>query len=344
MDEFELPDDGFGDVFGYYTRRREPLEPIPLNEGERFNMALVGVDRSKLYFGWSKPPGHKGKHIRVRIGKEGEGDFGKPQRVEEYEGGAQCGDVVLVEITKLAERSAFARVIENVGCCFERVSDADGKFEEEYQVDREGRPRKVVLTGHSITDARNAVSLGGDRWRAGFRGVTTIVRKARYSERDFSRECEVKLLQWRRGHNGKYVITADPVKDEDKRDVRKEIWIARMGGYDFRRGFSQEWSELTYNKVYDLFKGFPKGLDNILFFDGPDRMQILYDGGETDISGRPVQNVVNDFYRQIRPYRFRLVVATTGSLLKLKDAIGNSECGLSAEYLPSHFSKDPYGF
>lgn len=304
---------------------------IPLNEGEQFKMVITGHDKFGLPNGWSRPPGSKDKPIRVRIGKP-EGFHERPQRNAEYEAGAQCADVVRVEITGVSDKSAFARVIEIIGCSFERYSDSDGIFNEDYQRDGRGKSRRVELTDHSYTDTRDAVSQGGPKFGAGYRGVTTIVKRAKYDWRKYRPECDVWLDKWRRDRNGRYLINAHPVNKKDKRDVTKEVWVAEYG----TRTPSLV-QEISYPWLYEHLSGFPKGLDQALFFDGPEQMSIIFDGGVTDISGRPVQKVVNDFYMGINPNRYRLVVTTPWSRSQIEDAIGNSSYGLDLQRIPLEF-------
>lgn len=316
---------------GWPSKSRES-DNVPLNVGQKFTMVLSGYDRYSLPCGWSRPPGIKeGKPIRIRIGKP---DLypERPQRDMEYEAGAQCADAVKVEITGVSERSAFAKVNEIIGCSFERYSDSAGKFHPEYQTDKKGRPRSVELTDHSIIDARNAVSQGGPKEKAGFMGVTTIVRHAKYRSNLYRPECPVWLDKWGRDRNGRYRIDAHPLNAEDKRDVTKEVWIAECS-YP-TRSLAED---ISYGWLYDNLKGFPKNLDNALFFDGPERMLIIYDGGVTDISDRHLQKVVDDFYLGIRPYRFRLVVTTPSSRAQIEEAVGNSGYRLDVQRIPLNF-------
>jgi len=187
------------------------------------------------------------------------------------------------------------------------------------------------------------VSRGGPKWQTGFKGVTTIVKYARYDDNRFGEQCPVRLDKWHAGKSGRYVITAHPLNDEDKRDVTREIWIATHSAHHTPADFGDRYEppdispQIDYKWVYDAFMGFPRGLDNILFFDGADNMKILYDGGVTDISGRPLQRVVDDFHRQFDPYRFKLAVATENHLHELETAISGSSLGLTAQNLPRDF-------
>jgi hypothetical protein len=303
---------------------------LPLRVGEEFKTVLCGYGNDGLLFGWNRPKGMENeKPIRIKIGEPGP-SFSTSKRNEEYEAGAQSADRVKVEITAISNKSAYARVKERLGCTFEHYSHPDGRFHNYYQKDKKGMQRSVQLTGHSSEDVRDAVSHGGPVRLAGFMGVTTMVKHARYSSDDLGRICPVRLDNWY-VEEGKYRINARPANAEDKRDVTKEIWVAE---YDLEKPRA---SDISYRWLHYNFKGIPRGISNALIFDGKERMFIVYHGGVSDISNNPLKEVADNFFNESGSRGFRLVVATQGSRAQIEDAIGNSSLGLKIQRFPSEF-------
>ncbi len=304
-----------------------------LSVGDRFDMVISGYDRYGLPCGWHRNKEMEGsKPVSIRIGEPGAPNE-IPHRKESYEAGAQCADEVTVEVTRVAPFSAFGKVIKIKECVFERHSDRYRRFNGEFQKYIDGSPRIVQLTGHSKSDARNAISHGEHPFRAGFMGVTTIVKHAKYSGSEHRKECEVWLDNWVRSkYSGRYVVYSHPVNQEDMRDITKEVWVA-----EYRPRKPQRPKGDIYGWLYDNFKGFPKGIDNALFFDGTDKMFMIYEGRVEDVSHKKLPAVVDDFYTGINPNRFRMVVTTSSYRDQIENAFMNSHYGLDVQRIPPNF-------
>lgn len=332
MDKFEL---------GESDNRIEPLGPIHLDIGERFLMTIVGYDLGGLYYGWGRGLGDEESYVRVRI-EESLWESERPRRFKDFKSDIQCGDVVRVEITKLAEKSAFAEVVEKIGCCFDLYTDSEGNFSDSYQKGRNGKNRTVILNGHSFFDTRNALSLGGPKYRQGFRGVDTLVRRARHSEDDIGNKCEIILDKCITRDNGKYQVIARPAHRNDTRKITKEIWLAQILEPHLLDSSESE-PDLDYKGVYNMFKGFPYGLDGILYFrENPRKIEILGPDGKDDISGKKHADAVDAFYDSMQaPNRYRLAVTTPSAWPALHHGINYSDRELTIEFIPKNCYNRP---